>query len=831
MTTQTVVSLSFFQLFQHYTVVEIPMIQRDYAQGRSNAQEVRDGILKSFDTVFQERINNPKFPSLNLDFIFGDIIEQGGSKKFRPLDGQQRLTTLFLLHWYFAWKENHQTQFISHFAADNKSKFSYIVRTSSTDFFNQLVMFQPNDKPQALDTISTFLLNQSWFFLSWSNDPTIKSALTMLDAIHEKFKGSDNQGIYNLLTSDASPIITFQLLELKGFGLSDDLYIKMNARGKPLTTFENTKAKIEQTLILNPSWKFDNNSMHHHFSHNIESNWADLLWKFRDVQTNVYDVQFMQLFRNIMIVAQNVSAHEYKSNYEILRDDKKNELSFQRYHDMNLVTAESFRLLFSVLNHWSKLYSNQDYPFVTTPYFKEEDYIDLIFKTTESLSYEQFAIFYAYIAYVGRFNINLSNDDKFKNWIRIITNLARNTIYNRPEELASSIQFINNILPYAADTEILQLFSNLHNEQSNNWSYSEKTIKGSFNEQQIREEKLKAQLLLYKTEWHELITVAESHKYFAGQIEFLFVFSGVFDEWANAQMSIQWDAEQDTKFRTAFTRYYTAIISIINDSGLIPSLKEYEWERALLTKGNYLSPTGTNGTGSNKHLLLNQDRSFDWKRLLRSDFDHSDKRHDFVKAVLDDLDHTNAVKSLRKIIKSANLDDIADIWRRMLIQEQMCIKYCDNRQIRILPNEPIYLLKRKQLNGEHVELYSYFYYKNIIESLLIAKKDLLPFENHKYGSASNLNEIPHIELSTSDTNTHPITLTISAIRATLGSFTLQLIYNAANPARIGQLTTKHKFTHTVSNPETGQPLHTFTKDIIHDTLISELKKLCKSLQS
>ena len=74
----------------------------------------------------------------------------------------------------------------------------------------------------------------------------------MLDAIHEKFKSRDNQGIYDLLTSEASPIITFQLLELKGFELSDDLYIKMNARGKPLTTFENTKAKIEQTLISNP---------------------------------------------------------------------------------------------------------------------------------------------------------------------------------------------------------------------------------------------------------------------------------------------------------------------------------------------------------------------------------------------------------------------------------------------------------------------------------------------------------------------------------------------------------------------------------------------------
>ena len=44
------------------------------------------------------------------------------------------------------------------------------------------------------------------------------------------------------------PAITFQLLPLEHFGLTDDLYIKMNARGKPLTPFETFKARFEELL-------------------------------------------------------------------------------------------------------------------------------------------------------------------------------------------------------------------------------------------------------------------------------------------------------------------------------------------------------------------------------------------------------------------------------------------------------------------------------------------------------------------------------------------------------------------------------------------------------
>ena len=78
--------------------IAIPIIQRDYAQGRidPDVNRVRSRFLYS---LYNAITGDP----VTLDFVYGDIDEKG---TMTPLDGQQRLTTLFLLHWYAAKKEN-----------------------------------------------------------------------------------------------------------------------------------------------------------------------------------------------------------------------------------------------------------------------------------------------------------------------------------------------------------------------------------------------------------------------------------------------------------------------------------------------------------------------------------------------------------------------------------------------------------------------------------------------------------------------------------------------------------------------------------------------------
>ena len=82
---------NFWSLLSKYPVT-IPIIQRDYAQGRlsKEVEQIRNELL---NTLYNAAHIDEK---VDFDFIYGSVEEN----EFIPLDGQQRLTTLFLLHWY-----------------------------------------------------------------------------------------------------------------------------------------------------------------------------------------------------------------------------------------------------------------------------------------------------------------------------------------------------------------------------------------------------------------------------------------------------------------------------------------------------------------------------------------------------------------------------------------------------------------------------------------------------------------------------------------------------------------------------------------------------------
>ena len=54
----------------------------------------------------------------------------------------------------------------------------------------------------------------------------------------------------------------------------EDLYIKMNSRGKPLTTFEVFKADFESII------KSADPGRHKHLVDSIDGAWADTLWEY-----------------------------------------------------------------------------------------------------------------------------------------------------------------------------------------------------------------------------------------------------------------------------------------------------------------------------------------------------------------------------------------------------------------------------------------------------------------------------------------------------------------------------------------------------------------------
>lgn len=285
--------------------IVIPIVQRDYAQGRK-APEVKR-IRDRFLAVLYDAVVNDK--PTTLDFIYGNVEDQ----RLIPLDGQQRLTTLFLLHYYIAMHEQipeEQRAFLK--------DFTYKTRISSREFCDHLVMFEPDF---SLPSLSKQINDQAWFLLEWENDPTVLAMLVMLDAIHEKFHSTS--GVWEKLTGDA---ITFYFLPLDQMGVTDELYIKMNSRGKPLSPFEHFKAELELKMKeVSQSAAGEEQktvaALAERISTKIDREWTDLLWPYRNSGTGnsgVDEVTDDEFLRYIHFISDIIS---YRNGTLEIEDD------------------------------------------------------------------------------------------------------------------------------------------------------------------------------------------------------------------------------------------------------------------------------------------------------------------------------------------------------------------------------------------------------------------------------------------------------------------------------------------------------------------------------
>ena len=70
----------------------------------------------------------------------------------------------------------------------------------------------------------------------------------MLEELHKTFNNVDHKVYLERLLDENRSAIGFTFMDLDEYKLTEDLYIKMNSRGKPLTSFENFKAKFEQHI-------------------------------------------------------------------------------------------------------------------------------------------------------------------------------------------------------------------------------------------------------------------------------------------------------------------------------------------------------------------------------------------------------------------------------------------------------------------------------------------------------------------------------------------------------------------------------------------------------
>lgn len=412
---------------QDFEGIEIPIIQRDYAQGREKEEKKRNRFLEAL----LKAINSDK--GITLDFIYGSVIDN----KLVPLDGQQRLTTLFLLHWYAAKRENIPAE-----QWEVLKKFSYATRPSARRFCEQFLIFVPDF--DAGKHLSEQICNEAWFPMAWNDDPTVEGMLRMLDAIHHTF--AETTHLWEALTEDRK--ITFYFKKLEDMDITDDIYIKMNSRGKPLTDFEHFKAEFTEAIRET----IGNDTI----SHKIDIAWTNMLWPYRS-SNNIIDEEFLSYFHfltDIIRIKSGDDMSNKKDYFEMIPLYKNNpdnvtflEKAFDLWEGVNI--DEFFNAYLSGEDYETgkvKVYDRQ------TNLFKDccENYTGV--GVRGSFGFNKMLILYAFI--VWKTKATDITDSDFARRIRIIRNLVWNSTDEiRLERMKNLLKEVEEIVINASLTE------------------------------------------------------------------------------------------------------------------------------------------------------------------------------------------------------------------------------------------------------------------------------------------------------------------------------------------------------------------------------------------
>lgn len=488
---------SFWELINSFKI-NIPIIQRDYAQGREEESEKREKFLTSLYThiILSQ--------TLDLDFIYGRTKDQ----IFYPIDGQQRLTTLFLLHWYISIKEKVENEI-----RQVLTKFVYDTRISSREFCKSIVdeiITIPNDG-NGNDFIKE-IQNKHWFRNSWANDPTIKAMLIMIQAIHDKFKETPDISIWDRLTTQR--LITFQDLDLgkKGFELTDELYIKMNSRGKQLTPFENFKANFIQFIDRN----FKDKTLEHpfkgkisysgYFSYRIEKEWTDLFWAYRGDKETI-DIEFTNYFEFVAQLCffrlnKDAKAEDFKNSFNQYEDIFKHESNLLFLFDSLdkvylLSTNKGFNYKENIDNLFETLFTNvstqnSNSGKVTLFWnsFGQFNLFERIIKSGNSEDGRNKIVFYSFLYYLITHDLSEINDG-LKKYVRVLRNLIQSSRQRNDTKYNTNfrVNYFGNYWILFEQLCTLDVYFTLQNQTINN--------KGTrISDLSLNNEKEKAEIML-----------------------------------------------------------------------------------------------------------------------------------------------------------------------------------------------------------------------------------------------------------------------------------------------------------------------------------------------
>ena len=277
----------------------VPEIQREYVWGHNEReildiffQDIKDGkhaktdnddiekkiaelkksgkLTKQHITELAEEMDDSK--PMNIGFIYSyepnyrmDHFPQSDIyHDVYLIDGQQRLTTLFITLFYLSIKEKRKDEFCELFRFNPKLEsiaFDYRVRNLTHQFVIDFIG-KVNNLRDFID-----VQGSTWFLSEYTNDPTVSSLLKAFQKIAEHFEKEEEEYFDYIISQ-----VKFWHFKTEKTDQGEELYITMNCRGKQLEENETLRAKLFEQLN-----KEDELSWSEKWEH-----WQDFFWGQRD---------------------------------------------------------------------------------------------------------------------------------------------------------------------------------------------------------------------------------------------------------------------------------------------------------------------------------------------------------------------------------------------------------------------------------------------------------------------------------------------------------------------------------------------------------------------
>lgn len=676
--------MTFLELLSRYGKIEIPRIQRNYAQGRENESIVRNSFLNDLVTVL-----NSDDADICLDFIYGSVlnyedIKKEEKKKFIPVDGQQRLTTLYLLYWYvnncFAKEKNKKIN-------EELKKFTYEIRDSSKSFCNNLIEKGLN-KITNKNKISKKIKTQVWYLLDWNMDPTIKAMLIMLDEIEQRLNDSKIKRENIINNTIENEKIYFYSIEINDFGSADDIYIKMNSRGKELTLFENFKSKLEKYIE-----KVYDKEYLNMYNSRIDNKWLNYFWKkLKKMKNNEVEENeieniddwliniYMTIFENQYAVTllekdDDTIENEIKYFDNFITYQGKREIDFDNLVDMGKINKDCIKQSQLLFEYFSNKDENNDLNIVN-----QNDMYEKIMNINKSRSndlrpekVELFAVC-KFLQYKNKEELESYEKLELSKILYFVRNIVENMYMDSAKRYCMMISNINNILNFVfKENGIEQYLKKI--SQYNHDDINELFNKnGEFDREftyLLRGEITKAKHIGQNEEWKGEILKIDKNTYFKGNTQFLFEF---IKECNDEKLEMYKNYSQ--KIRIIFgdkpnNSKEKSIDPILNEGS------QYYFKRALLTFGNYMIRYGKRYS-----FLVMSDKYNSWYNLLTEE-KYTEQRKN-VKRLLDKIsesvnycENDEEYSDLREQIENAIKDIVENYISKDTIPEwtNCCIKY------------------------------------------------------------------------------------------------------------------------------------------------------------